>query len=181
MLFVIPSRFLLASVVLALSLSGILQESNAWWEGLGRGMLYNCINFHCWMVVIHNNGSDTLTLHVMIAQTAKPFKVTNPINTSQHEAASWSCSIAHIGAHTHAYKYEETRKAHNFVQLDMRSSEWGNTCCVTYAWDSLDRNRKIKHSKMLKLMHNLRCSSNFAKRALIPFAKIAIEGPVSQR
>ena len=38
---------------------------------------------------------------------------------------------------------------------------------------------EIKRSKMLKLMHNLRCCSNFAKRCCywIPLAKITLEGP----
>jgi len=60
-------------------------------------------------------------------------------------------------------------KVHNSVKLDVRSLEWDDTHCVTYAWGALDRNRKfseIKRSKMLKLMHNLQCHSNFAKRAL---------------
>ena len=61
-------------------------------------------------------------------------------------------------------------KVHNSVKLDVRSSEWDDTHCVTYASDTLDRNRKfseIKRSKMLKVVHNLRCCSNFAKRALL--------------
>ena len=32
-----------------------------------------------------------------------------------------------------AHKYEEMRKAHNSVKLDVRLSEWDDTCCVTYA------------------------------------------------
>ena len=53
------------------------------------------------------------------------------LTASQGGAASCSCSIAH--AHMHAYKYEEMRRAHNSVILDVRSSEWDDTCCVTYA------------------------------------------------
>ena len=58
----------------------------------------------------------------------------------------------------------------NSVKLDVRSLEWDDTCCVTCAWGTLDRNRKfseIKHSKMLKLVRDLRCHSNFAKQALL--------------
>ena len=87
-------------------------------------------------------------------RTAKPFKfTTQPYSTQRdvHQSARFS-------------------KVHNSVKLDVRSSEWDDTRCVTYPWDTLDRNRKfseIKRSKMLKLVHNLRCHSNFAKRALL--------------
>ena len=61
-------------------------------------------------------------------------------------------------------------KVHNSVKLDVRSLEWDDTRCATYAWGTLDHNRKfseIKCSKMLKLVHNLQCRSNFAERALL--------------
>ena len=50
------------------------------------------------------------------------------------------------------------------------ASEWDHARCMTYAWDTLDRNRmfsEIERSKMLKLVHNLRCRINFAKTAVI--------------
>ena len=61
-------------------------------------------------------------------------------------------------------------KVHNSVKLDVCPSEWDDTRCVTYARDTLDRNRtfsEIKRSEMLKVVHNLQCRSNFAKRALL--------------
>ena len=57
--------------------------------------------------------------------TAKPFKFTNALLV--------------------AHKYGEMRK--NSVKRDVRSSEWDDTCCVTYAWDTLDRNRKFSEIK----------------------------------
>ena len=55
-------------------------------------------------------------------------------------------------------------KVHNCEKLYVRSSEWDDTRCVTYAGDTLDHNRKfseIKRSKMFKLVRN------FAKRSLL--------------
>ena len=72
-----------------------------------------------------------------------------------------------------AHKYMEMRKAHNSVKLDVRSSEWDDTCCVTYAWDIL-----IVTNSFLKL------NVIISQKGLcywIPLAKIALEGPVSQR
>ena len=46
---------------------------------------------------------------------------------------------------------DEATKVHNSVKLDVRSSEWDDTRCVTCAWDTVDRNRKfseVKRSKM---------------------------------
>ena len=82
---------------------------------------------------------------------AKPFKfTTRPHSTqrSMHQSARFS-------------------KVHNSVKLDVRSSEWDDSHCVTHAWGTLDHNREIKRSKVLKLMHNLRCRSNFTKRVLL--------------
>ena len=87
--------------------------------------------------------------------TAKPFKFTTHPHSMQR-------SMQHLSTWF--------SKVHNPVKLEVRSSEWDDTRCVTHAWDTLDRNRKfseIKHSKMLKLMHNLRCCSNFTKKALL--------------
>ena len=55
-----------------------------------------------------------------------------------------------------AYKYEEMRKTQSCVHWNRKFSE-------------------IKCSKMLKLMHNLWCRSNFAKRAVLLDSKIALE------
>ena len=77
---------------------------------------------------------------------------------SQGGAASCSCSIAHV------HRYEEMRKAHN---SDVCSLEWDDTCCVTYMDEILGHNTEIKHSKMLKLMRNLQCRSNFTKISLL--------------
>ena len=74
-------------------------------------------------------------------------------------------------------------KVHNSVKLDVRSLEWDDTRCVTYAWGALDHNRKfseIKCSKMLKLVHNLQCRSNFAERALL-LDSSGQNSPISQR
>ena len=85
---------------------------------------------------------------------AKPFKFTTQPRSTQHSV----------------HQSVQFSKVHNSVKLDVRSSEWDNTRCVTYTWDTLDRNRKfseIKRSKMLQLVDNLRCRSNFAKRAML--------------
>ena len=50
---------------------------------------------------------------------------------------------------------DKATKVYNSVKLDVRSSEWDDTCCMTCAWDTVDRNRKfseIKRSKMLQLV-----------------------------
>ena len=86
--------------------------------------------------------------------TAEPFKFTTRPRSTQrsiHQSTWFS-------------------KVHNSVELDVCLSEWDDARRVTYARDTLDRNRKfseIKRSKMLKLIYNLRCGSNFAKRALL--------------
>ena len=41
------------------------------------------------------------------------------------------------------HKYEEVWKAHNSVKHDVCSSEWDNTCCVTYTWDTLVMNTLV--------------------------------------
>jgi len=94
-----------------------------------------------------------LWLHAWVL-TTKPFKFTT-------QPCSTQCT-----------KHQSTWfwKVHNPVKLDVCSSEWDDTCCETYPWDTVDHNRKfseIKCSKMLKLVHNLRCRSNFTKRALL--------------
>ena len=38
-----------------------------------------------------------------------------------------------------AHKHEEMRKTHNSVKRDVPSSEWDDTCCVTYARNTLDQ------------------------------------------
>ena len=89
-----------------------------------------------------------LWLHQWVL-TAKPFKFT----TAAQHAVCINFS-----------------KVRNSVKLDVCSSEWDDTRCVTYAWDALDHNRKfseIKRFKMLKLVHNLQCRSNFTKRVLL--------------
>ena len=75
-------------------------------------------------------------------------KVTNPKTIQVH--------------HAHSVHQSTRRSLHNSVKLDVHSLGWNDTRCVTYAWHTLDCNRKfseIKHSKMLKLVHNLQCRS----------------------
>ena len=56
----------------------------------------------------------------------------NPFNALQVRVGLL-VAAAQLHMHTHTYKYEEMRKAHNSVKVDVNSSEWDDTCCVTYA------------------------------------------------
>ena len=88
-----------------------------------------------------------LWLHPWIL-TAKPFKfTTQPCSNVQQCAAM--CSV---------HQSPWFSKVHNSVKLDMRSSEWDDTRCVTCAWDTVDRNRRFLKLNAPKCVQKGRCT-----------------------
>jgi len=103
-----------------------------------------------------------LWLHPWVL-TAKPFKLTTQLRSTQHSV----------------HQSVRFSKVHNSVKLDVRSSKGDDTRCD--ARGTIDRNRKfseIKRSKLLKLVHNLQCIAVISQKGpcyWIPLAKIVLK------